>query len=86
MFVSAGEAPDNLETEPLPKRDRAFICADDEIELHRLEALTGRELQRMNAHGAGDAASDRAPVGDIAAIRGRSGLQGDAIQFRRQHK
>ena len=43
----------------LPQPDSPFVGGDHEVELHGGEALRARLIERMRAHGAGDASPER---------------------------
>src|SRR5688572_7784290 len=68
MVECAGQSAHDLEAEALPEADSALIGADNEVELHRAEALCPREIERVEAHGARDAAAGCGGGGHIATI------------------
>jgi hypothetical protein len=57
MLERIRQAADELEAAALPQPDRAFVAADDEVELHRPEPAGPRSRERVRAHRARDAAS-----------------------------
>src|ERR1700743_259694 len=57
VVEGAWQTAHDFEAEFLPEADGLFICADDNIELHGAKASCSGVVERMGAHGAGDAAT-----------------------------
>ena len=68
VVEGAWQTAHDFEAEFLPEADGLFICADDNIELHGAKASCSGVVERMGAHGAGDA-SARCPIcGHVSAV------------------
>ena len=68
MLEGSRKAAGNLESEALPKPDRALVGADHEVELHGAEAASFCVFERMAAHGARYSSAGGANIGHVAAI------------------
>ena len=68
MAEGTREPSRNDKPELLPQPHGPFVGGDDEIELHGGEATRTRLIERMCAHGAGDAAAERVRRNDITAV------------------
>ena len=69
MVENLRKAADNREAETLPQSDRAFVAADDKIELHGAETALPCAFERVRAHRASYATADRVRRGHVTAIR-----------------
>lgn len=69
MPEGLGEATYDFESKFLPEMYGGLIGADDEIKLHGTKTEVAGEVERMGAHGAGNAASCGPGSGHIAAVR-----------------
>lgn len=63
-----GKLADDAETVFLPQANGAFVGADDEVELHGLEAAGASVIEGMDAHRACDASPNGRRGGDITTI------------------
>ena len=63
-----GQATYDFKAEFLPKADGNFVCADDDVELHGAKAAVSSSIERMRAHGAGNATSRSPGSGHVSTI------------------